>query len=346
MTKRQWRLIFLGCLLLLSAVLLLAVHHILAPFIVAFVLAYILNPFVSWLEKRRVRRRYAVAIVFVTILGGVAAVLFLVLPRLYMEITKLATVLPQTISNLAAILASFRENLHAAGLPSKVTLALDQHLAEIEVALVNAFDKILDNLPKRLSSVSLLMISPVLAIYFLLDWDKISNFFLRLVPRSGRIQWQRILQDISYVVRSYIRGDVIVAIIVGILTAIGVKLVGMDYALLIGAICAITDLIPYFGPIIGAVPAILLALTKSPLMAVKVAVVLIVVQQLESNVISPKIVGDQVGLHPLWIVFALLAGGELWGVIGMLLAVPAAGIIQVIIRHIYRYLVAPEIQES
>jgi len=127
------------------------------------------------------------------------------------------------------------------------------------------------------------------------------------------------------------------------LIGLGVEFVGMDYALLIGIIGGVADLIPYFGPIIGAVPALLLALTKSPWMAFKVAIVILVVQQIEGNLISPKLMGDSVKLHPLWVVFALLAGGEVAGFWGMLLAVPLAAVIKVVIRHIYLRLVSPQI---
>lgn len=131
--------------------------------------------------------------------------------------------------------------------------------------------------------------------------------------------------------------------IVGILIGIGVKLVGMDYALLIGLVCGIFDLIPYFGPAIGAVPAILLALTHSPVMALKVTLIIFLVQQLEGNIISPKLMGESVGLHPLWVVFALLACGEIAGFWGMFLAVPLAAVIRVLFKHIYFRLVSTKV---
>lgn len=271
---------------------------------------------------------------------------FFIIPMLYIELSKLTLVLPSTLQTLEQLIQDFRTNFRATGLPNQVVSALDEHLGEGESFLVNWLEEFLDNLPKLLASMSFLVLSPVIAIYLLADWKRLQVGFLRIVPQRKRVAWQRVIQDISHVVRSFIRGNLTVAIIVGILSGVGVKLMGMDYALLIGVICGVFDLIPYFGPLIGAVPAVLLGLIESPFMAIKVAIVILIVQQLEGSIISPKLMGDSVGLHPLWIIFALLAGGEIAGFWGMLFSVPIAAIIRVLIRHIYFWLVSPEIKRE
>ena len=228
-------------------------------------------------------------------------------------------------------------------MPSRVTLVLDQHLGQGEVILANRLNLFLANLPDVLSTVTLYILSPVIAIYLLSDWKGIGAKFFRIIPQRWRMEWRRLWQDINHVIRQFVRGNLVVAVIVGILIGIGVKLVGMEYALLIGLICGIFDLIPYFGPLIGAVPSVLLALTKSPAMALKVALIILIVQQLEGNIISPKLMGDSLGLHPLLIVFALLAGGEIAGVWGMFLSVPLAAVTRVVFNHIYFRLVSSKV---
>lgn len=317
---------------------------VLAPFFLAFGLAYLLNPVVEVLEKRGIGRKWAIAMVFVGILLVLGATFFLMLPKLYMELAKLAISLPMTMQTLDQSIQDFRANFRSSGLPSQIALVIDENLARVEVYMVERLRAFLQTLPKMLASLSLLILSPVLAIYFLADWKRLNKGFLRLVPQKWRVEWQRLLQDINHVIRRFIRGDLIVAVIVGILTGIGVKLLGMEYALLIGIICGVFDLIPYFGPVIGAVPSIILGLTHSPMMGLKIAIVILVVQQIESDIISPKLMGDSVGLHPLLIVFALLAGGELAGFWGMLFSVPIAAVLRVILRHIYFRLVCPDIQ--
>lgn len=343
MKHKPWRWIFTGTCLLLAMLLLFRVRTILGPFFLAFLLAYLLNPLVEVLERHSISRKRSILIVFSLIIAVVMTIVFLALPTLYNELSKLAVILPNAIQLFTEWIDGLREQFKATGLPSRVALVLDQHLGQGEVIIAERLNLFLANLPKVLSTVTLYILSPVIAIYFLADWKGLGLHFNRMIPQRGRMEWRRLWQDINHVVRQFVRGDLVVAVIVGILIGIGVKLIGMEYALLIGVICGIFDVIPYFGPIIGAVPAILLALTKSPAMAVKVALIILIVQQLEGNVISPKLMGDSVGLHPLWVVFALLAGGELAGFWGMFLAVPVAAVIRVVLNHIYFRLVSSKV---
>lgn len=346
MKKEKWRWIFLIGIIILSLLLIVSVRSILSPFVLAFILAYLLDPVVEALVRRGFGRKTSIAFVFIGILLSIGLMIFFVIPKLYIELSKLTQVLPNTIQTLEQTIQDFRANFRATGLPHQVVSVLDEHLGEGETFLISWLEEFLDNVPKLLTSMSLLILSPVIAIYLLADWKRLQAGFLRIVPQSKRVAWQRVIQDMSHIVRSFIRGNLMVALIVGILCGVGVKLVGMDYALIIGVLCGIFDLIPYFGPLIGAVPSVLLGLIESPFMAIKVAIVILIVQQLEGNIISPKLMGDSVGLHPLWIIFALLAGGEIAGFWGMLLSVPFAAVLRVLIRHIYFWLVSPEIKRE
>jgi len=343
MARKPWRWIFTGTCLFLAMLLIFKVRTILGPFFLAFIFAYLLNPLVEGLERHRISRKRSILIVFSVIIAVVITIIFLILPTLYNELSKLAVILPNVIQLFTEKVDGLREQFKATGLPSRVALVLDQHLGQGEVIMASRLNIFLANLPNVLSTVTLYILSPVIAIYFLSDWKGLGAHFYRMIPQRGRMEWRRLWQDINHVIRQFVRGNLVVAVIVGLLIGIGVKLVGMEYALLIGLICGIFDLIPYFGPIIGAVPSVLLALTKSPAMALKVVVIILIVQQLEGNVISPKLMGESVGLHPIWVVFALLAGGELAGVWGMLLAVPVAAVIRVIFKHIYFRLVSSKL---
>lgn len=339
--RKGW--VFLGVCLILGIFLLLAVRMIIGPFLAAFVLAYLLSPLVSGLEKKGLGRRTAIAAVFVGIIGGFAAAFTITLPILYSELSKILVVLPQTMHDLDLHIQAYREQFRVSGLPSRLALVIDQHLGQGEEFLAGKLEWFLKALPEMLGSLSLYILSPVLSIYFLADWKRLESGFIRLVPQRFRMDWLRLWQDINHVIRRFIKGNLVVAGIVGVLIGVGVKLLGMDYALLIGIICGLTDLIPYFGPLIGSVPALLLALIQSPEMVWKVALVILVVQQLEGNVISPKLMGDSVKLHPLWIVFSLLSGAELAGFWGMLFAVPFAAVLRVVLRFIYLRLVTPQV---
>lgn len=343
MNIRKGKWFFAGVCLFLGIVLLIKVRAILGPFFLAFVLAYLLNPLVESLERLRISRNKSIALVFILIVVVLVTTVFLILPIIYNELSKLAVILPDTIQLFTEKIDEFRKQFKATGLPSRVALVMDQHMGQGELIIADRLNSFLQNLPNVLSTVTLYILSPVIAIYFLADWKALGEGFFRMIPQRGRMEWKRLWQDINHVVRQFIRGDLVVAVIVGILIGIGVKLVGMEYALLIGLICGVFDLIPYFGPVLGAVPSVLLALTKSPVMAVKVALIILLVQQLEGNVISPKLMGDSVGLHPLWVVFSLLACGELAGFWGMFLAVPLAAVIRVVLKHIYFRLVSTKV---
>ncbi|KGP74936.1 permease [Desulfosporosinus sp. Tol-M] len=345
MEHKSWRWIFVVTCLLLAMLLLFKVRTILGPFFLAFILAYLLNPLVVALERHKISRKGSILIVFSLIVAVVITIIFLILPVLYNELSKLAVILPNAFQMFTEGIDGLREQFKATGLPNRVALVLDQHLGQGEEIIANRLNLFLANLPQALSTASLYILSPVIAIYFLADWKGLGVHFFRIIPQRWRMEWRRLWQDINHVIRQFVRGDLVVAVIVGILSGIGVKLIGMDYALLIGLICGVSDLIPYFGPVIGAVPTVLLALTQSPAMAFKVALIILFVQQLEGNVISPKLMGDSVGLHPLWVVFALLAGGELAGVWGMFLAVPVAAVIRVVFNHIYFRLVSSKVSK-
>ena len=343
MRHKPWKWIFTGTCLLLAIFLMIKVRTILGPFILAFILAYLLNPLVVALERHRISRKKSILIVFALIIAFMGTALFLILPTVYNELNKLSVVLPKAIELFTTWADGLREQFKATGLPSRVALVLDQHLGEQEVIYANRLNLFLDNVPDALSTFTLYILSPVISIYFLAEWKGLGVHFLGIIPQRWRMEWRRLWQDINHVIRQFVRGNLVVAVIVGLLIGIGVKLVGMEYALLIGLFCGIFDLIPYFGPFIGAVPAILLALTKSPEMALKVTLIILIVQQLEGNIISPKLMGDSVGLHPLWVIFAILAGGELAGVWGMLIAVPVAAVIRVVFNHIYFRLVSTKV---
>ena len=344
-STKRWLFIFL--LLFISLFFLFKIRSIIPPFIVGIILAYLLSPVVSWLGKKGLSRRSAVAVIAIWIVVILAVILFLLLPKLYLELGKLTTVLPQKVQVIYEYAENVKNRYSQAGLPSEVTKLIESQLQEGQDYVIGWLERLIENLPSLIASLGLLILSPIIAIYFILDWNRINEGVLQIVPQRIRGQWHKFLQEVDYIIQRYIQGNVIDSVIVGLLIGFGVKLVGMDYALVIGIICGITNLIPYFGPFLGGIPSAFLALGISPMMALKVALVVAVVQQIDGNIINPRLMSGKVGLHPLWVIFALLAGGELGGLVGMLLAIPIAAIIRIIIRDIYYYLVAPKaIDES
>ena len=184
-----------------------------------------------------------------------------------------------------------------------------------------------------------LVIAPVFAFYILKEIEQIKESFIMTIPRKYRSDVLALGRDLDEIISGYLKGHLLISVIVGVLTGLGMLLIGHEFALIIGLIAGVAELVPYLGPFITAVPAVALALQTSEKTALYAVIVILVVQQLENAVISPKIFGKRIGLHPLVVIFSLLAGAEMFGFLGIILAVPVAGTIKVILRYIYLKLV-------
>jgi predicted PurR-regulated permease PerM len=182
-----------------------------------------------------------------------------------------------------------------------------------------------------------LIVVPVLAFYFLKDWRGLRENFVNAFPLAARQKTTSIVNDIAVAVSAYIRGQVLVSAVMGIFVFIAMVTLDVQYPLVLGLIAALTEAIPVVGPIIGAVPAILLAYLDSPALALKVFAFYIVIHQLENNVLVPGIMKHTLELHPVTIIISLLIGAHISGVVGMLVAVPVAAIVKVLYKHLWHY---------
>jgi predicted PurR-regulated permease PerM len=177
-----------------------------------------------------------------------------------------------------------------------------------------------------------LTIAMIITYYVIKDADKFKEFALSLLPGKWRNGLVGTGKEINRILANFIQGQLLIALLVGALETIGLMLVKMKYPLVLGMVGGLANIIPYFGPYIGAIPAVAVALTISPMKAFWSIVVFVVVQQLDNNFISPKIIEGKLGLHPVATIFAVLVGGEFFGILGMLLAVPVMAILRVIVN--------------
>lgn len=337
-TKLRW--IFGILLTLLGICILLKVKKIVLTFAAGALIAYLLSPVVSWLADKGIKRQWAVLITFILILILLILLFLLLLPTFYQELGKLAVVMPERLEVINRYVHTLKTT-YPQIIPQEINNLIDNKMLQTQSLIVNWLDGMIKNLPELLASIGLMVLSPILAIYFLIDWQRMTDAIIRVVPGRMRAGWRKLLQEIDDVIKRYFQVNILDAVIVGLLIGSVIKVIGMDYALVIGIVCGITNIIPYFGPVLGAVPSILLALSRSPIMALKVALVIFIIQQIDSNFINPRLMGNKIGMHPLWIVFVLLVGGELGGLLGMLVAVPLAAVIRIIILNCYYFLVAP-----
>jgi len=180
----------------------------------------------------------------------------------------------------------------------------------------------------------------VLAFYFLKDTTKIKKTLILTIPKKYRVSILEVVRDLDEVLGGFITGQLIVAAFIAILTTIALLVLGVRFAIIVGFIAGIANVIPYFESIIGIVPGVLFALLDSPTkLLLWVLGIFIAIQQIESAILSPKIVGNKVGIHPIIVVLVLLIGGKLFGVVGLMIAIPLAGTIKVFCKHLMKYIV-------
>lgn len=338
--SRRLKLLLLTGGALLVCLFLLRVRGVLTPFYLAFAIAYLGSPFVNLLESKQVPRPLAIVLLYAIFLVVVILIIYAFLPSLQRELEQMMERLPEKTRRLESLPSGLMAGLELAWMPESLQEAVRLVIRRAEGLIEGLASRIAELLVGFLSRLVDLVLAPFLAYYILKDADLLAKASISWLPTQARKDLLELAQRVNKVVGRFIRGQLIVSLIVGGLVACGLSLLGVRYALFLGLLAGLFDIIPYFGPILGAVPALILALLRSPLTALWTLLVFVAVQQLEGNVLSPKIVGEQVGLHPLTVIFSILAGGELLGIAGMLLAVPAAATVKVTAGFISEKLMA------
>jgi predicted PurR-regulated permease PerM len=309
------------------------------PFIIAFFLAYLLNPTVSWLEEKGMRRIWAILAVYAALFSVLILAGGRLVPLVLRELENFGRDLPEMTVKVEELLQAFQWKYQNSALPISLRAAMDNGLVSMQGSLQDFVARVVAAILGMLSHILGLVISPILAFYILHDWHDIGTEMQRIVPGRWRHELGHLLRDLDKVLAGVIRGQLTVAVIVGILISSGLYILDVRYWLIIGILAGMLDIIPYFGAFIGATPAVTVALLESPGLALKVAGLIFVVHQLEGTIIGPKILGDNVGLHPLTVIFFLFIGEEVGGLVGMLLGVPVAAVVKVLLRHLVKALI-------
>lgn len=313
---------------------------VLAPFIIAMIISYVLNPVVTLLHERKVPRTIAVLLIYAVFCTAITVLLVNLIPMFINQVQELNRHVPELSMRAQDIVTDIN---NTSFLPESIRTGLNKSLVHMEKKLSETLFNFVNNIGSMLNAVFIAFIIPFLSFYILKDFDVFERTVITYVPKSHRKNTVRLLKDIDTALGSYIRGQFLVCFIVGLLAYCGYLFIGMPYALLLAGIVAITNVIPYLGPFFGAAPALLMASTISIKMVILVAIINTACQILEGNVISPQVVGRTLHLHPLSIIFALLVGGEIAGIVGMILAVPIFAACKVIVQHMFAYYVRRKI---
>lgn len=338
--NRRLRVALLGLTCVIVAWLVWRVRRLLTPLLLAVIVSYVLLPWVRLLEGRGVPRPAAILLLYtaVGVMGGV--VIALIMPYLSQEIALLIDALPEQTARLEGLTLDWLRELREKGaLPQILRGGVEAVVSQVERMLAATVSRIVRLVMSVFTSFFYVILAPILGFFIMRDWPQMGRSLLGLFPPSHHEELLLLGQRVDRVVSGYIRGQLLISLLIGLLIAGGLAALRVPYALVVGLIAGAFNVVPYFGPIIGAVPAVLLALTQSPAAALWTVVLFVGINQLESAVLAPKIVGDFVGLHPLTVILAILVGAELAGVTGMLLSVPFTAILKVTGESLFGWLV-------
>lgn len=311
----------------------------LAPFALAAALAYLLAPLVEWAARHGLSRPWAVLLVYALVGVVLAALVAFAVPVFVTEVQNLADRLPQYTRQVQSAIEHAQRDYARAALPPTVRDAIDAAIERAQASLHARLRAWLSGLVGLARDVLVLAVAPVLAFYMLVDLPRLKQASVRWLPPEARQSLMRYFGELDAMLSGYVRGQLTLAFIVGALATLALFVLGVPYALLLGALAGLGELIPYFGPVAGAVPSVAVALTESSRLALSVVIAFVIIQQLESAVVGPFVMRTTLGLHPLVVIFSLLAGGQLAGLGGVILAVPFVGFLVVTARFVYRLLV-------
>jgi predicted PurR-regulated permease PerM len=309
----------------------------LGPFVIAMMISYLLNPIVNALSQHSVPRSIAVLLIYTLFIASVVILIINMVPMLEKQLNELAKRLPEWNEQMQEMIQTYNDHSKDM-LPIGIQTGIEKSLTRMEQGISDGIGNLLGSIGSTLNQVFVALIVPFLAFYMMKDAQSIEQGMMTLIPGRRRAELVRLLRDIDQALGNYIRGQLLVSIIVGIFAYIGYLIIGLPYALLLAGIVSIFNIIPYLGPIFGAIPALLVALlVDSKQMMIGVIIVNLIIQVLEGNIISPQIVGRSLRLHPLLIIFALLVGGEIGGILGLILAVPIFAVGKVILEHMVQH---------
>ena len=353
MTESQRWMLF--CTLIVVGVMVYLLQPILTPFLIGALLGYMGDPIADRLEHKGLSRTMSVVVVFGVFLSLMLTILVIVVPLLARQTVSFVHSIPETLAWIQGVILPWLQ----------VNFSLDVEFFEVEKLKSTVLDHwqnasgFVTQLIKKMTASSIAMITtaanimiiPVVTFYLLRDWDVMVAHIQDSLPKNVAPTIVKLTKESDEVLGAFLKGQLSVMAALGVIYAIGLSLVGLQFALLIGVVAGLASIVPYLGPIIGIVVAGVAVLIQFPdaWHIFGVAAVFGVGQLLEGMWLTPWLVGDRIGLHPVAVIFAIMAGGQLFGFVGILLALPVASVLMVIFRHLHQsykesdlYNVAPD----
>ena len=307
------------------------VRAVLPPFIIAGFLSFVLEPLVLMLQRAGLSRARSILAVYVGLFAALVFLIVYFVPAFVRDMQGLAQQVPRLIGIVQSLAASARDTVTRYNLPPGLERGLVDSLKDIETVLSDLGYSVSSRVLSSATLISDVLVAPVIAYYILKDLNKWRQRVLVAMARYP-LPCIDLLRDVDRVLTGFMRGQAIVAASVTLMMWTAMAILGIKYGAALGMIAGLAEFVPFFGPIAAGIPVVLLGFMKSPSTGIWALAFVAVIQWIDSNLIVPRVTGPRVGLHPIWLIFALFAGAELLGFWGLFLAVPAAGVIGALIK--------------
>ena len=336
--SQRW---FLLTALVIAGVLIYLLAPILSPFLVGALLAYLTDPIADRLEARKLGRTQSVILVFLLLTLVVALAILLLIPQLSEQIQTMVRQAPAVLDVVQNRLLPWIEQNTGLNISRPDMESLQQLIRDHWQQTGSLAAQLMGGLTRSGLAVvgwmANLVLIPVVTFYLLRDWDLMMANIRTLLPRNLEPRITLWARECDEVLGAFVKGQLLVMLALGAIYASGLWLVGLDLALLIGMLAGLASIVPYMGAILGILAAALAAYVQfqDPLVLLWVGLVFAIGQMIEGMVLTPMLVGDRIGLHPVAVIFAIMAGGQLFGFVGILLALPVAAVIMVLLRHLH-----------
>lgn len=312
----------------------------------AIVISFIINPIVTYLENKGIKRGYGVLIVYAICLLIFTLLLVIVIPKTVTELSKLVTSLQDVFELVGNISNNINDtinhitkensiyNFNTQEIFDSIEKSITNFIVEFQSDILMKLREFLYGVGTIFSKIFKFVLVFIFTFYFTVDKDKYKNLIVRNLPYKYKDDILYVSKRINLALLDFVKGRMLMAFIVGLATMVYLLVLRVDFAIVIGLITMIADIIPYIGPFLGFVPAVLFAYIDSPVKALWVAILFVVLQWAENNIIAPKLLGNKTGLNPLIILVAIIVGGAVLGVFGMIFSVPIASVIVILIDFI------------
>jgi predicted PurR-regulated permease PerM len=329
-------------LLLLAGWILYLLAPVLSPFVMGAILAYLGDPLVDRLEKRKIPRTLGVTIVFILFSGIAVLAIVMLVPLIQKQLVIMYQSIPGFLLWINETALPWLEKQTGFSVealePGIIIDKLQEHLqsaGSIAASILSGVGSSSMALALWLTNVVLI---PVVAFYLMRDWDHMVNNIQAMLPRKKVAMVTQLASEMDDVLGAFLRGQLLVMLALGVIYSVGLWMIGLNVALIIGMIAGLASIVPYLGFIVGIVAAIIAAVVQFGDFSVLLYVVIVfgVGQMLESMLLTPLLVGDKIGLHPVAVIFAIMAGGQLFGFVGILVALPVAAVIMVLLRYMFQ----------